>query len=108
MVNSRSLFGTGQLPKFAEDLFHRSDADVEAVGRGEFKDADHWLIPTAEVPVTNLYRDETLEEATAADQADGVYAVLPRGSRRGGQGYARDHPAASVSKSGAGEVCAAG
>jgi seryl-tRNA synthetase len=63
MVNSRSLFGTGQLPKFAEDLFRHSDADVEAVARGEFKDADHWLIPTAEVPVTNLYRDETLDEA---------------------------------------------
>jgi seryl-tRNA synthetase len=62
MVNSRSLFGTGQLPKFAEDLFRCSDADAEAVARGEFKDADHWLIPTAEVPVTNLYRDETLDE----------------------------------------------
>jgi seryl-tRNA synthetase len=62
MVNSKSLFGTGQLPKFAEDLFRCSDADVEAVGRGEFKDSDHWLIPTAEVPVTNLYRDEILDE----------------------------------------------
>jgi seryl-tRNA synthetase len=63
MVNSRSLFGTGQLPKFAEDLFRCSDADAEGVARGEFKDADHWLIPTAEVPVTNLYRDEILDEA---------------------------------------------
>ena len=63
MVNSKSLFGTGQLPKFAEDLFRCSDADVEAVARGEFKDNDHWLIPTAEVPVTNLYRDEILDDA---------------------------------------------
>ena len=63
MVNSKSLFGTGQLPKFAEDLFRCSDADAEAATRGEFKDADHWLIPTAEVPVTNLYRDEILDEA---------------------------------------------
>src|SRR5271157_1846416 len=63
MVNSKSLFGTGQLPKFAEDLFRCSDADAEAVARGEFKDSDHWLIPTAEVPVTNLYRDEILDEA---------------------------------------------
>jgi seryl-tRNA synthetase len=63
MVNSKSLYGTGQLPKFAEDLFRCSDADVEAVARGEFKDNDHWLIPTAEVPVTNLYRDEILDEA---------------------------------------------
>jgi seryl-tRNA synthetase len=63
MVNSKSLFGTGQLPKFAEDLFRCSDADADAVARGEFKDNDHWLIPTAEVPVTNLYRDEILDEA---------------------------------------------
>jgi len=63
MVNSKSLFGTGQLPKFAEDLFRCSDTDAEAVARGEFKDNDHWLIPTAEVPVTNLYRDEILDEA---------------------------------------------
>jgi seryl-tRNA synthetase len=63
MVNSKSLYGTGQLPKFAEDLFRCSDADAEAVRRGEFKDNDHWLIPTAEVPVTNLYRDEILDEA---------------------------------------------
>ncbi|HUH62525.1 MAG TPA: serine--tRNA ligase [Terracidiphilus sp.] len=63
MVNSRSLFGTGSLPKFAEDLFRCSDADAEAVARGEYRDADHWLIPTAEVPVTNLYRDEILDDA---------------------------------------------
>jgi len=63
MVNSKSLFGTGQLPKFADDLFRCSDADAEAVAQGEFKDSDHWLIPTAEVPVTNLYRDEILDDA---------------------------------------------
>jgi seryl-tRNA synthetase len=48
MVNSASLFGTGQLPKFAGDLF-------------KLEGTDFWLIPTAEVPVTNLYRDEVLE-----------------------------------------------
>ena len=47
MINSASLFGTGQLPKFAEDLFKCEGHDL-------------WLAPTAEVPVTNLYRDETL------------------------------------------------
>jgi len=61
MVNSKSLFGTGQLPKFAEDLFRCAD-DEEFVP-GEYRDNDHWLIPTAEVPVTNLYRDETLDDA---------------------------------------------
>ncbi len=61
VVNSKSLFGTGQLPKFAEDLFHCDDkGPYEA---GVFQDGDHWLIPTAEVPVTNLFRDEVLEEA---------------------------------------------
>jgi seryl-tRNA synthetase len=49
LVNSDSLFGTGQLPKFSEDLF-------------KMEGSDHWLIPTAEVPVTNLYRDEAIEE----------------------------------------------
>jgi seryl-tRNA synthetase len=61
MVNSASLFGTGQLPKFAEDLFHCDDKG--AWQPGTRLESDHWLIPTAEVPVTNLFRDETLEEA---------------------------------------------
>jgi seryl-tRNA synthetase len=61
MVNSKSLFGTGQLPKFAEDSFHCDDKG--AYVPGEFQDSDHWLIPTAEVPVTNLFRDETLDES---------------------------------------------
>ena len=49
MVNGKSLFGTGQLPKFEEDLFH-------------CEGSDHWMIPTAEVPLTNLFRDDILEE----------------------------------------------
>lgn len=48
LVNSDSLFGTGQLPKFAEDLFKCEKYDL-------------WLVPTAEVPVTNLFRDETVK-----------------------------------------------
>jgi seryl-tRNA synthetase len=61
MVNSKSLFGTGQLPKFAEDLFHCDDKGTYEPGK--YQDSDHWMIPTAEVPVTNLFRDETLEES---------------------------------------------
>jgi len=61
MVNSKSLFGTGQLPKFAADLFHCDDKG--AWQPGQYQDSDHWLIPTAEVPVTNLYREETLDDA---------------------------------------------
>jgi len=52
LVNSESMYGTGQLPKFADDLFR--------VPHGE---KDLWLISTAEVPVTNLYRDEILDAA---------------------------------------------
>jgi seryl-tRNA synthetase len=48
LVNSASLFGTGQLPKFKDDQF-------------KCEGHDFWLIPTAEVPVTNIYRDETLD-----------------------------------------------
>jgi len=61
MVNSKSLFGTGQLPKFAEDLFHCDDKGNYQPS--VYQESDHWLIPTAEVPVTNLFRDETLEES---------------------------------------------
>jgi seryl-tRNA synthetase len=61
IVNSKSLFGTGQLPKFAEDLFHCDDKG--AYQPGAYQESDHWLIPTAEVPVTNLFRDETLDGA---------------------------------------------
>jgi len=109
MVNSRSLYGTGQLPKFADDLFRvptgSFDLDrtrvpvegeevlaLELAGRYIVREVlgdevaidligapyqppcrvprsallyrrDHWLIPTAEVPVTNLYRDEVLDDA---------------------------------------------
>ncbi|HPC85541.1 MAG TPA: serine--tRNA ligase [Smithellaceae bacterium] len=49
MVNAESMTGTGQLPKFKEDLF-------------KIEGMDYYLIPTAEVPVTNVYRDEILEE----------------------------------------------
>jgi len=59
MVNSRSLFGTGQLPKFAEDLFHCDDKG--AYEAGQLQESDHWLIPTAEVPVTNIFRDEVID-----------------------------------------------
>ncbi len=52
LVNSESMYGTGQLPKFAADSF-----------RVPHGDKDLWLIPTAEVPVTNLYRDEVLDQS---------------------------------------------
>ncbi len=55
LVNAESLFGTGQLPKFGEDLFHTKPATEEGQGLS--------LIPTAEVPVTNMARDTIFDEA---------------------------------------------
>jgi seryl-tRNA synthetase len=50
LVNAASMYGTGQLPRFEEDLF-------------KIRDSEYYLIPTSEVPVTNLHRDEILEAA---------------------------------------------
>ena len=54
LVNHDSLYGTGQLPKFGEDLFHTKPATEEGQGLS--------LIPTSEVPLTNIARDEILDE----------------------------------------------
>ncbi|MAO31533.1 MAG: serine--tRNA ligase, partial [Alteromonas sp.] len=56
LVNADSLYGTGQLPKFGEDLFHTKPATEEGQGLS--------LIPTAEVPLTNIARDEILDAKT--------------------------------------------
>jgi seryl-tRNA synthetase len=55
LVNSESLYGTGQLPKFGEDLFHTKPATEEGQGLS--------LIPTAEVPLTNIVRDTIIDES---------------------------------------------
>ncbi len=73
LVNSESLTATGQLPKFAEDSFKCADDDL-------------WLIPTAEVPVTNLYREEIL---TAEDLPIYHCAYTPCFRREAGS-YGRD------------------
>ena len=73
LINSASLFGTGQLPKFKEDLF-------------KIENTDFWLAPTAEVPVTNLFRDETLN---AADLPISLCAYTPCWRSEAGS-YGRD------------------
>ena len=73
LVNSASMTATGQLPKFAEDLF-------------AIKDWDLYLIPTAEVPVTNIFRDETLEE----DQLPVKYTAYTPCFRSEAGSYGRD------------------
>jgi len=73
LVNSASMTATGQLPKFAEDLF-------------AIKDWDLYLIPTAEVPVTNIFRDETLDE----DQLPVKYTAYTPCFRSEAGSYGRD------------------
>lgn len=73
LVNSNSLTATGQLPKFAEESFKCSDDDL-------------WLIPTAEVPVTNLYREEILE----ADRLPIYHCAYTPCFRREAGSYGKD------------------
>ncbi len=73
IANSRCLFGTGQLPKFADDLF-------------KIQDTDYWLVPTAEVPLTNLYAGETI---SADDLPISLTAFTPCFRREAGS-YGRD------------------
>ena len=73
LVNTASLTATNQLPKFAEESFKCADDDL-------------WLIPTAEVPVTNLYRDEVL----AADQLPIHHCASTPCFRREAGSYGRD------------------
>ncbi|MBD2073205.1 serine--tRNA ligase [Phormidium sp. FACHB-592] len=73
LVNTQSLTATGQLPKFAEESF-------------QCKDDDLWLIPTAEVPVTNLYRDEIL----AAEELPIHHCAYTPCFRREAGSYGRD------------------
>ena len=73
LVNTQSLTATGQLPKFAEESF-------------QCKDDDLWLIPTAEVPVTNFYRDEIL----AADELPIHHCAYTPCFRREAGSYGRD------------------
>jgi len=73
IVNRASMIGTGQLPKFEEDLFR-------------LRDEDYFLIPTAEVPVTNFYRDEILDE----DRLPLSYAAYTPCFRREAGSYGKD------------------
>jgi seryl-tRNA synthetase len=88
-VNSRSMRGTGQLPKFAEDAYR-----VGARPEDDYDDDDLWLLPTAEVPVTNMYRDEILLDD---DLPIKHQAVSPNFRREAGEhgtetrGYVRVH-----------------
>ncbi|BAS59110.1 seryl-tRNA synthetase [Leptolyngbya boryana NIES-2135] len=73
LINSRSMTATGQLPKFSEESFKCADDDL-------------WLAPTAEVPVTNLYRDEIL----SAEQLPIYHCAYTPCFRREAGSYGRD------------------
>ena len=92
MVNKDSMFGTGQLPKFAEDMF-------------KLEGLDYYLIPTAEVPVTNYHREIHRGRLGAALQILRLFGLLPRRGRLCRARHARPHPPAPVQQGGAGEIC---
>jgi len=73
LVNTASMTGTGQLPKMKDDMYHLSPEDL-------------YLIPTAEVPVTNIHRDETLNE----EQMPVYYAAYTACFRREAGSYGKD------------------
>ena len=143
LVRDEVMFGTAQLPKFAEDQFStyceridrlraadrltrirfaRIEAnatyEAEAVSRehsnrkadsmamrsnfeisSRVNSATFWLIPTAEVPLTNLVRESIVDEDTLPRALDRLHAVLPRRSGRRRQGHARHDPPAPVHQS---------
>ena len=73
LVKSKIMFGTGQLPKFADELYHCEQDDL-------------WLIPTAEVPLTNLHSNEILEEKDLPK----YYTALTPCYRREAGAYGKD------------------
>ncbi len=93
MVNADSMYGTGNLPKFEADLF-----------KVPHNDKNLYLIPTAEVPVTNLYRDETLDAARLPISLTAFTPCFRSEAGSYGKGRARHHPPAPVPESRAGEV----
>ncbi len=86
LVNADSMRGTGQLPKFEEDLFAVPHADG----------SKFYLIPTAEVPVTNIVRDEIVRGGEVAAEIRLSLAVFPVRGRLLRQGHPRHDPAAPV------------
>ena len=90
MVNPEAMTGTGQLPKFEEDLFRVSDGK-------------YYLIPTAEVPVTNIHRDEILDGGSFPSSTRPIRLLQERG-RLLRPGHARPHPPAPVQQGGARQV----
>ena len=89
LVRGDTVFGTGQLPKFADDLFQITD------GR--------WLIPTAEVPLTAQIKKCRLGGRSIAETLYRPYALFPFRGWGGRQGYEGDDKATSILEGGIGQ-----
>ena len=88
LVRDQAMYGTAQLPKFREEQFGTTNG--------------YWLIPTAEVSLTNQVREQILDESAIADALYRLDAVFPFRGGRGRQRHARHDPHASVFEGGAG------
>ena len=95
MVNRAAMTGTGQLPKFEEDMFYVPQKDF-------------FLIPTAEVPVTNLRAQEIMAEAELPVYYTAYTPCFPCGSRFSRKRYERSDQTAPVQQGGAGQIRQAG
>ena len=95
LVNTASLTGVGQLPKFAADMFHLEGTDL-------------WLTPTSEVELTSLLSRRNARRRRAAHQSVRLDGLLPLRSRRRRERHARPEAPAPISKSGNVQIHAAG
>ena len=86
MVHRNSMVGTGQLPKFEEDAF-------------KVAGTEYFLVPTAEVPVTNMYREQILRCEGFTNKACCIYCMFQSRGGIGRKRYKRTYKAASVQQS---------
>ena len=91
LVRGEVMQGAGQLPKFFDNLYRDAEEDL-------------YLIPTAEVPITNLYRDEILPPNSSPHLPRGLHPMLPPREGLSGQGRARHQASPSVRQGGAVQV----
>ena len=89
LVRDEAMFGTGQLPKFADDLFRTAKADEESD-----QSANLWMIPTAEVPLTNLVRESIIDAETLPQRYTALtpcFRAEAGSAGRDTKGYLRQH-----------------
>ena len=91
VANQKSMEGTGQLPKFAEDMYHIEDTDL-------------YLIPTAEVPVTNMYRESIIDGEELPLYRCAYTPCFRAEERSSGTRHQGAYPPAPIQQGGAGEV----